>query len=197
MLRVALPGALLATLLWAGAAPASAHDELADSSPTAGEHLEVAPAEVSLTFADEVLTVGSAVLVVDTTGGTWTTGDPVLDGAPVTVPVDDGAPDGAYAVRWRVVSADGHPITGLIPFTIGEQTGPATRGAPGDEPTLTDLPVGGATTAADDDATSRPWARRALVGASGALVALGILWAVTSTRSRKARDAPGGDRGSA
>ena len=49
--------------------------------------------------------------------------------AVVTQPVAAGAPAGEYTVRWRVTSADGHPITGSFRFTAtasGGGTGPAS-----------------------------------------------------------------------
>ncbi|GAA3321436.1 hypothetical protein GCM10020331_037270 [Ectobacillus funiculus] len=33
--------------------------------------------------------------------------------------VKSNIPDGAYSIHWKVISADGHPIQGVIPFHIG------------------------------------------------------------------------------
>ena len=193
-LRTAGTGALLALLVTAGATAATAHDELLDSSPGAGEHLDVAPTHVTLSFSDDILTIGPAVIVADTDGATWTAGDPTLDGSAVVVPLADDVPDGAYEVRWRVVSADGHPISGVIPFTIGDATAadpsPPTDPAAAAEPAPSAAPGAGATTEQAVGAPARSssaWLRPALVGATGALVASALFGASSLlVRRRKA-----------
>jgi hypothetical protein len=37
-------------------------------------------------------------------------------------------PEGSYQVRWRVVSSDGHPISGSFEFAVGQKTPGATFG---------------------------------------------------------------------
>lgn len=112
--------AMLAT-----AAPASAHDELVYSNPAADARLESAPEAVTMTFSGELLTLGDSmtgatVLVVDADGNEWTSGDPEVVANTVTVPLADGMQDAGYQVRWQVVSEDGHPISGVTRFTIGD-----------------------------------------------------------------------------
>ena len=41
---------------------------------------------------------------------------------------------GSYRVEWRIVSADGHPVSGALTFSIGEPSQGAA--VPGDEPEL-------------------------------------------------------------
>ena len=36
----------------------------------------------------------------------------------VTVPLKGGLKPGRYAVMWRLMSADGHPVTGQSVFTV-------------------------------------------------------------------------------
>ncbi|KQT97727.1 hypothetical protein ASG53_08020 [Sanguibacter sp. Leaf3] len=131
--RTAGTGALLALFVAVAAQPAAAHDQLLDSSPGEGEHLDVAPTEVTLRFSDEILAIGPAVIVADDAGTTWTVGDPVLDGPDVVTELADDVPDGSYEVRWRVVSSDGHPITGVIPFSVGD-TAPTSGSETGSAP---------------------------------------------------------------
>lgn len=102
------------------ATPAAAHDELVASSPAAGAQLTDAPNEVTLTFSADVLTIGAAVIVVDGSGRDWVAGEPTVSSGTVTVPLDSGMPAAGYEIRWRVVSEDGHPISGLVPFTVGD-----------------------------------------------------------------------------
>lgn len=188
-LRTAGTGALLALAVAVTAPPAAAHDQLLDSSPTEGEHLDIAPTEVTLRFSDEILTIGPAVIVADDAGGTWTVGDPVLDGPDVVTALADDVPDGAYEIRWRVVSSDGHPITGVIPFTVGD-VAPATdreAGATASADPPAGLPADQTGTAAPavDAAQGPAWVRPVVVGALGALVASVVFWVAARVSRRR------------
>ncbi|RZU66605.1 hypothetical protein EV379_2968 [Microterricola gilva] len=179
---IALASLLLALLgITIGATPAFAHDQLAASDPAAGAALESAPSEVSLQFTDNVLTIGAIVLVVDADGTSWADGDAVLDGPTVSTRVAGEMPDGAYEIRWRVVSADGHPISGVIPFTVGDAVQPA------DEPEGTEAtspPAASATPQAAEPAETGSAMRPILIGVGGAAAALLILAGVAVWKRR-------------
>lgn len=113
---VAAAGLLAAPVL---ATPALAHDSLINVTPAPDSQVDSAPSEVVLTFSAEVLPTGTAARVADGDGNPVDAGDPELDGATVTIPLPDGLPDSAYSVTWRVVSSDGHPISGITNFTVG------------------------------------------------------------------------------
>ncbi|GAA1699301.1 hypothetical protein GCM10009808_16130 [Microbacterium sediminicola] len=129
------------------ATPAFAHDELVASSPASGEVLDVAPEQIELTFSADIMELGAAVIVADADENDWVGADPAIDLQTLTVPLVEGMPDGSYEVRWRVVSADGHPISGVIPFTVGEATA-ATDAATTDGHTEED------TTTTDDESSA-------------------------------------------
>lgn len=156
--------AIAAGPLWS-AAPARAHDQLIDSTPSSGEVVPIAPEEVVLQFSIDLIELGGIILVADENDASWTEGELVYDGPRVRIALRDDMPDGWYEIRWQVVSGDGHPINGTIPFAIG-QAGPRPGGA---TPTDVGTPV------AQDDAPSGMPAplRIALVGAAGAAIALG------------------------
>ncbi|TXK04084.1 copper resistance protein CopC [Microbacterium mitrae] len=118
--RISSAAAIVALLVLAPATAASAHDELVSSSPAAGEQLSTAPESITLAFSAEVLTMGAAIMVVDADGTDWVASEPVVDYGEVTATLESGMPDAGYEVRWRVVSSDGHPISGVIPFTVGD-----------------------------------------------------------------------------
>ncbi|CAL4860096.1 copper resistance CopC family protein [Microbacterium sp. MM2322] len=130
--RIALASAGIATLLvLAVAAPASAHDELLGSTPSANEKLAGAPASVVLTYSAAIMPEGATVVVWDADGKDWAAGDPVIDTNTLTLPLDSGMPDAGYLVEWRVVSSDGHPISGKIPFAVGDaEPLQSVKGAP-------------------------------------------------------------------
>jgi methionine-rich copper-binding protein CopC len=112
-------------------APARAHSYLVSSTPPDGTVLSTAPAEVALTFDEPVSTRFSEVRVVGPDGGDVRAGAPRVSGATVTQPLGALGAAGGYEVSWRVVSADGHPISGTFTFTLATAGtgGPAT--APG------------------------------------------------------------------
>jgi len=111
--------AVLAVLtLLLGAAPASAHATLLSSDPAEGEVLPEAPGDVTFTFDEPVVLSENSVQVFDAAG------DPVESSAGsrdavVTAELPGDLADGTYVVTWRVVSTDGHPITGSLTFSIG------------------------------------------------------------------------------
>ncbi|MGF3053137.1 copper resistance CopC family protein [Microbacterium sp. YY-03] len=118
--RISSAVALAALLVLMPTTAALAHEELISSTPSAGQELETAPETIMLTFSAEVMTMGAAIIVVDADGTDWVLDEPVVDYSEVTAVLDASMPDGGYEARWRVVSSDGHPISGIIPFTVGD-----------------------------------------------------------------------------
>ncbi|AYL36978.1 MULTISPECIES: copper resistance CopC/CopD family protein [Streptomyces] len=115
LLLLAVTGALLA-----GAAPASAHAALTGSDPGQGAVVETAPAQVSLTFSEQIAVSDDAVRVLDPKGERVDKGDPANpSGTTYTVRLLSGLPDGTYTVAYQVVSADSHPVAGAFTFSIG------------------------------------------------------------------------------
>lgn len=111
-------GGLLA--VGTGAAPALAHAELEGVSPENGAVLEQAPSEVELRFNEPVHLIEGAYRLFASDGS-----DPALLTATavnsnVVIALPAGLDEGAYAVAYRVVSADGHPLGGVVGFQVGE-----------------------------------------------------------------------------
>lgn len=121
LLAAVLVGALGLTL---GTLPASAHSELVSSNPADGATGAGRPAEVTLTFNENIADTGLQVVAMGADGAV-ALGTPSAAGPNVTAAWPADAPDGRYQVSYRVVSADGHPIDGSISFTYGD----AARGA--------------------------------------------------------------------
>lgn len=169
--RVRAAATLVAALaLVSIASPAAAHDELIASSPASGEALQSAPAQVDMTFSAQLMEIGAAVIVADGSDADWVGGDPVIEGDTVTVPLLDTMPDGAYEIRWRVVSSDGHPISGVIPFTVGDVS--AIDGGDGGTDGAADTET--TTTAESGSAQDGGIPRAVWIGAIGAAAALGL-----------------------
>lgn len=142
--RAGAAGVIVAAVaVLAIATPASAHDQLVSSTPGDGEQLADAPTSVSMTFSGELLVLdesaaGAVVLVVDESGTDWVDGPVTVSGSTVTAALRPDMPVAGYQVRWQVVSEDGHPISGVVPFTIGDAAPLAPAGpqpsAEGDAP---------------------------------------------------------------
>ncbi|MFC5289584.1 copper resistance protein CopC [Actinokineospora guangxiensis] len=190
--RAAAVLAAAAVLLAAGP-PAYAHDQVLAQSPAADAALDASPRRVSLTFTDTPLDIGAVVMVVDPAGRNWAAGEPRISGATVEQPVG-ALPDGHYQVRWRVVSADGHPISESYPFTVGDAAGAPTftRQAPPagpdgpDNANLGEFALTDAADAADADAEDST-VRTVLVAAAGAVAGLLLFAAGLFTAGQRKR----------
>ncbi|MGB9377561.1 MAG: copper resistance CopC family protein, partial [Mycobacteriales bacterium] len=92
-----------------------AHDSLVSSSPADGSTVTAAPTQVSLTF-DEDAKAPSVIVVSDPDGARVQRGQPQIAGKTVSTAVQ-ATKKGVYTVAFRVVSVDGHPVSGEIKFT--------------------------------------------------------------------------------
>lgn len=174
--RFAVGMAVAAVAVFATAVPASAHDSLVHSTPEADESLATAPESITLTYSGELLvlgdsTQGAVVLVIDESGRDWATGDVEVSGSTVTAAVEPGMPDAGYQVRWQVVSEDGHPISGIVPFTIGDAEPMTATQAPTDADAPSYVPDASDPTDQSTDETDGGL-RLLLVGGAGAAIAV-------------------------
>ena len=117
--RVALAGTLAVVFALLFASPAAAHAELVSITPANGARLASPPTQVQMTFTESVNLVDGGIRLVDGRGATVPTSDPTVNGHTVTWPMPAGLSEGAYVVTWRVVSADGHPVSGASSFGVG------------------------------------------------------------------------------
>ncbi len=112
-------------LVGVGAGPASAHAELVASDPAAGSVLPQAPTRVELRF-DELVESGQGQLDVFAPDGRRLDGIEVVgrpsDGHTLQARLPTGLAPGTYAVRFHVLSVDGHPVGGALRFAIGAPT---------------------------------------------------------------------------
>jgi copper resistance protein C len=115
--RAASVAAFVGVLALVTASSAAAHTELVGSTPAEGATMATSPAEVVLEFSQPVQTQFAQVAVLDAGGGHHEKGEPQVDGATVTQDVDELVP-GTHRISYRVGSADGHPVTGTLTFTV-------------------------------------------------------------------------------
>lgn len=127
-MRRALVVAGIAVLALFGAAgPAAAHNTLISSDPAEGAQLESAPSTITLTF-DQAVQEGDVneVAVTGPDGGQYAEGTVRVERNVVTAPVRPLGPAGEYVIGYRILSADGHPVSEEIRFTLtqaGQGTG--------------------------------------------------------------------------
>ncbi len=127
-----LVGGLLALLLVTAPA-AAAHATVVSSTPADGARLAGAPSTVTVTFDEAVGLNGVGYLrVVDQTGRDVDAGPashPGGDATQIATTLKTGLGDGTYTASFRVISADSHPVAGVIRFVVG--TGALVGGAGG------------------------------------------------------------------
>lgn len=185
------------------AAPAWAHDELLSTLPANGAVLAEPPTEVSLTFREEVGALGTAVVVTDGAGAKLADGKVVIDGPLVTQAITTPTAAGTVRVSYRIVSADGHTVTGTFSFTVpapasrSESVSPTDSASPpqtarassspaaADSSTPPDVALPStAPVSADGGGSPLPW----VLGGAAALALAGA--AVAGTRQGKAGSSP-------
>ncbi|MDQ2583111.1 copper resistance CopC family protein [Saccharothrix yanglingensis] len=115
-----LAGLVAGAVVLGTAGTAFAHNVLISSDPADGARLESGPAAITLTF-DQPVQAGEKFNTITVTGpeGTrWEAeGEPTVKNNSVTFPVRPLGPAAEYAVGYRILSADGHPVTGSLKFT--------------------------------------------------------------------------------
>jgi methionine-rich copper-binding protein CopC len=118
---------LLFPVIAISATPANAHTSLELSTPSDGQSIEFIPAELSASFDEELIEIeGEMVntLELESADGTkYVLSSATIAGSTVSANARDGEyPAGEYLLKYRVVSADGHPIRGEIAFSTQSPT---------------------------------------------------------------------------
>ncbi len=179
-----VPAAL--TVLAATAPQAAAHTDLESSSPGANATLAGLPPRVTLTFSDPMTEKYAKVAVTTADGTSAAQGEPQVSGQQVTLALNSTAPSGRYTVGYRVVSADGHPVSGSYTFTVKGRTA-AARSASPQVPAPAPAPESPKAAAANESDGGGSGATVLLVGGTGALVVAVGAASVFATRRRRSR----------
>lgn len=148
---------------------AAAHAARIAADPVENASLPQAPTKVSATFNEEMQPQFAAMTVVGPDGNLWSTGEPEVDGAMVSVGVRPLGPSGTYTVNYRATSADGHVVSGSWSFQLTV----AGTGAAG-PPAATAPPAADASGTSEDDSGIPVWPF--YVGAV-LIVGAGVVWA--------------------
>ena len=200
--RRSLITAMATLLLGAGltlavATPAQAHDELVSSYPQANSTITSSPAEITLSFSGELIAgmQSAAVEVIAPDGQNIATDAPSEDGTSITQHLAPNPPAGLFTVRWKVVSSDGHPISGEYTYTVAPTDAvPSSPAATPSTAPQTPTPTATATEAPADNGyggeTSGGGDTFAILAVVGGVVVLGgaLVIVLMVGRERRRRD---------
>jgi len=110
-----------------------AHASLLRAEPAENAVLAAGPGGFRLTFNEPVSPL--VLRLVRPDGGVETLGDARLEDTTLAIPAPAGLGRGTYALSWRVVSEDGHPVGGSVVFSIGAPgAGPPQAAETSDRP---------------------------------------------------------------
>ncbi|MGG1514329.1 copper resistance protein CopC [Paenibacillus oryzisoli] len=98
----------------------SAHASLVESVPVSGARLSQSPPEIKITFNEELDSGLYYIKVYDNNGKEITSNKAHMNeqgnGIAIGLPKLE---DGVYLISYHIISADGHPVGGSYPFTVG------------------------------------------------------------------------------
>ena len=114
--------ALVGSAMLVASSPAWAHAHLVSSNPPANATVGSAPKTITLTFSAKVAPAFSKFeLLMPEHGGMKVPVKTAVskDGKSIVGTVSAPLAKGAYKIAWSAASADGHKMTGEVPFTVG------------------------------------------------------------------------------
>ncbi|MEC1291927.1 copper resistance CopC/CopD family protein [Bacillus mojavensis] len=103
-----------------------AHAYIVKSSPGENSELKSAPAQVEIEFNEPVEEGFHYIKVYNSDGDRVDTDKTEIkkdNNHIMTVKLKKNLPHDVYRAEWNAVSADGHPVSGVIPFSIGKAEG--------------------------------------------------------------------------
>ncbi|MBE3014018.1 copper resistance protein CopC [Microbispora sp. NEAU-D428] len=118
VIRLFAAAAVVTAVIAGVTGPAVAHTELKSSTPKDGATVKKAPPHVELVFTESINRQFVTIAVTGPDGQKVTKGKPNTKGPVVTQPLTADLPNGRYAIAFRVVSSDGHPVSGELHFTL-------------------------------------------------------------------------------
>lgn len=106
---------------------AFAHAALVSSTPAQGSALSAVPPHMELVFDEPISPLIFKLIEPDGAAVDLHDVHAITDGVRVALPA--ASVHGTYALSWRVISADGHPIGGAVIFSVGQAgTSPVLAG---------------------------------------------------------------------
>ncbi|KXZ15665.1 copper resistance protein CopC [Bacillus nakamurai] len=103
-----------------------AHAYITSSTPGENSELKQAPKQVDIQFNEPIEEGFHSIKVYNSSGERVDTGRTVMkknDNRIMTAALQKNLPHDIYRAEWNAVSADGHPVSGIIPFSVGKADG--------------------------------------------------------------------------
>ncbi|GMA56924.1 hypothetical protein GCM10025858_14270 [Alicyclobacillus sacchari] len=100
----------------------SAHAYVVQSSPTVSQSLQQSPGVVEIEFDENVQLIPDGLTVTNVDNQRIDLGDGHLNPVnhrEIEIRIPKQLAKGLYTIHWQVISADGHLVSGTIPFGIG------------------------------------------------------------------------------
>jgi LPXTG-motif cell wall-anchored protein len=182
-----------AAVALAPAAPAWAHNSLAEASPAKNATLTKAPFEVKLRFLQKLDPAATSITVTDAAKKAVAVSKPSVDGPTGRVRFARLVDNGTYTVAYDVTSRDGHKVKGSYQFKVAvagaralsETQVQAPPPPPSAHTTNATTATAVATKAAADDEPGSGGAGTTIAIVAGALVLAGIGGGVLLSRRRR------------
>jgi methionine-rich copper-binding protein CopC len=100
---------------------AQAHTALVSSNPKSNAMLTKSPTSISLTFNEDLIKISGknvSKLSLSNTLGAINLGPTTINKGTISASIIKALPASKYKVTYRVVSADGHPVSGSFNFWV-------------------------------------------------------------------------------
>lgn len=117
-MRYVFLGMAVAVLALLSAPVAYAHVVVVGTSPSNGDRLSSAPAEIRIHYAPEPRLQSGTGSIVGPAGGRWESGPARVEGSDLVIAMRPANAPGRYSVEFTAQSADQHPVAGAISFEV-------------------------------------------------------------------------------
>jgi methionine-rich copper-binding protein CopC len=100
---------------------ANAHTTLVSSNPKSNAMLKASPKQISITFDDDLIKISGknvSKISLSNTIGEVKLGATTINKGTITALLLKALPASKYKVTYRVVSSDGHPVSGSFNFWV-------------------------------------------------------------------------------
>lgn len=114
---------------------ACAHVSLVSTSPGENSTVDHLPAQVVIEFNEPLIIIGAenpnSLTVTSQSGSSATSGEMQVSGSKISIALNEAMPEiGEFTVNYRVVSGDGHKVSGSYNFTVSSEATVLSSPAP-------------------------------------------------------------------
>lgn len=118
---------------------ASAHVSVVSTSPDNNSTVDHLPARVVIEFNEPLIIIGAenpnSVTVTSQSGASATSGEAQVSGSKISIALNQALTEiGNFTVNYRVVSGDGHKVSGSYNFTLVSEATEIASPAPAQKP---------------------------------------------------------------